>query len=132
MFVYAADGLYVKPQEVKVGILSRCFLIKANVISIKVLQIEIGQRYSVMIRLDQAPDNYYLRFASYPDGDMQQVIEGQAIVSYDVSLTRQSTLTMPKLTPYFFPGEHDEQQTEHGCHGRSLNHLDVDQRIDRG
>ncbi|RAR01519.1 Conidial pigment biosynthesis oxidase PcArbB [Stemphylium lycopersici] len=60
MFVYAADGLYV-------------------------LQISIGQRYSVMIKLDQAPSDYLLRFASYPYGDMQQVIEGQAIVSYNAN-----------------------------------------------
>ncbi|OJJ54694.1 hypothetical protein ASPSYDRAFT_49808 [Aspergillus sydowii CBS 593.65] len=65
MFVYAADGLYVEMQEVKV------------------LEIEIGQRYSVMIRLDQTPGNYYLRFATYPEGDMQQVLEGRAIVSYN-------------------------------------------------
>merc|ERR1712169_94952 len=67
MFVYAADGLYVKPQEVKV------------------LHVSIGQRYSVMVRLDQTPGNYYLRFASYPYGDMQQVIEDQAILSYQTN-----------------------------------------------
>lgn len=33
-----------------------------------------------MIRLAQPPGQYYLRFASYPVGDMQQVIKGQAIV----------------------------------------------------
>lgn len=38
-----------------------------------------------MIKLDQKPGNYYLRFATYPSGDMQQVLEGQAIVSYSVS-----------------------------------------------
>lgn len=38
-----------------------------------------------MIKLDQRPGNYYLRFATYPNGDMQQVLEGQAIVSYIVS-----------------------------------------------
>ncbi|KAK4979554.1 hypothetical protein LTR28_003965 [Elasticomyces elasticus] len=64
MFVYAADGLFVELQQ------------------LKVLYIAVGQRYSVMIKLDQKPGNYYLRFASYPGGDMQQVIEGQAIVSY--------------------------------------------------
>ncbi|KAL6405306.1 hypothetical protein AUP68_11057 [Ilyonectria robusta] len=69
MFVYAADGLYVKLQEVKV------------------LHMELGQRYSVMIRLDQVPGNYYLRFATFPSGDMQQVLEGKAIVSYNVSVT---------------------------------------------
>ncbi|TKA34861.1 hypothetical protein B0A49_13779, partial [Cryomyces minteri] len=36
-----------------------------------------------MIKLDQQPGAYLLRFASYPGGDMQQVIEGQAIVSYN-------------------------------------------------
>lgn len=41
-----------------------------------------------MIRLNQAPGQYYLRFASVPVGDMQQVIEDQAIVSYDVGLGR--------------------------------------------
>ncbi|PYI00346.1 hypothetical protein BO78DRAFT_355831 [Aspergillus sclerotiicarbonarius CBS 121057] len=65
MFVYAADGRYVEMQEVKI------------------LEIEIGQRYSVMVRLDQTPGRYYLRFASYPDDDMmKQVLEGQAVVSY--------------------------------------------------
>jgi hypothetical protein len=38
-----------------------------------------------MIKLDQPAGNYYLRFATYPNGDMQQVLEGQAIVSYNVS-----------------------------------------------
>src|SRR4051812_16653869 len=37
-----------------------------------------------MIRLDQMPGDYSFRFATYPDGDMQQVLEGQAIVSYSV------------------------------------------------
>ncbi|KAF2178466.1 multicopper oxidase [Zopfia rhizophila CBS 207.26] len=67
MFVYAADGLYVSLQEVKV------------------LQMSIGQRYSVMIKLDKAPGDYLLRLASYPYGDMQQVIEGQVIVSYNAT-----------------------------------------------
>ncbi|EWZ79220.1 hypothetical protein FOCG_18256 [Fusarium oxysporum f. sp. radicis-lycopersici 26381] len=66
MFVYAADGLYTKLQKVNV------------------LHMELGQRYSVMIKLDQSPGNYYLRFATFPSGDMQQVLEGQAIVSYNV------------------------------------------------
>ena len=46
----------------------------------------IGQRYSVMIKLDQPPSDYLLRFASYPYGDMQQVIEGQAVVSYNINV----------------------------------------------
>ena len=39
-----------------------------------------------MIRLDQAPRDYFLRFATYPNGHMQQILEGQAIVSYNVSI----------------------------------------------
>ncbi|KIW52031.1 hypothetical protein, variant 7 [Exophiala xenobiotica] len=74
MFVYAADGLYVEPQEVQV------------------LHISIGQRYSVMVRFDQKPGNYYLRFASYPYGDMQQVIEGQAILSYQTNGTNMTNM----------------------------------------
>lgn len=64
MFVYAADGLYVKVQEVKV------------------LPIAIGQRYSIIVRLDQSPGRYNLRFAATPIGDMQQVIEDVALVEY--------------------------------------------------
>ncbi|KAK9342670.1 multicopper oxidase-domain-containing protein [Lipomyces starkeyi] len=69
MFVYAADGLFVSLQEVKV------------------LHISIGQRYSVMIKLNQPPGDYLLRYASNPFGDMQQVIEGQAIISYNANST---------------------------------------------
>lgn len=61
----------------------------------QVLHISLGQRYSVMIRLDQVPGDYYLQFASYPTGDMQQVIEGQAILSYSMSLTsRQAAINI--------------------------------------
>ncbi len=38
-----------------------------------------------MIKLNQPIGNYYLRFATYPTGDMQQVLEGQAIVAYTVT-----------------------------------------------
>ena len=38
-----------------------------------------------MVKLNQTIGDYYLRFASIPDGDMQQILEGQAIVSYNVS-----------------------------------------------
>ncbi|KAJ9139015.1 Multicopper oxidase [Coniochaeta hoffmannii] len=65
MFVYAADGLFVELQEVKV------------------LHMALGQRYSVMIRLNQTAASYFLRFATFPVGDMQQVLEGQAIVTYN-------------------------------------------------
>jgi len=82
MIVYAADGLYVEPQEVKV------------------LHISIGQRYSVMVRLDQQQGMYSLRFASYPYGDMQQIIEGHAMMSYmDKNMTSGATLVEePSLT----------------------------------
>ncbi|OBT77742.1 hypothetical protein VF21_03851 [Pseudogymnoascus sp. 05NY08] len=48
----------------------------------QVLYSVLGQRYSVMIKLDQSPGNYFLRFATYPAGDMEQVLEDQAIISY--------------------------------------------------
>merc|ERR1712169_71219 len=67
MFVYAADGLYTNMQEVNV------------------LHMELGQRYSVMVKLNRAPGKHYLRFATFPSGDMQQVLEGQAIVLYNTS-----------------------------------------------
>ncbi len=52
----------------------------------------VGQRYSVMIKLDQTVGEYYLRFSSYPWGDMQQVMQGQAIVSYNVSTLQEPML----------------------------------------
>lgn len=82
MYVYAADGLYVEPREVKVSICEYTSSAGAKVQ--QVLHISIGQRYSVMVRLNQNSADYYLRYASYPYGDMQQVIEGQAIMSYQV------------------------------------------------
>ena len=45
-----------------------------------------------MIELNQPIGNYYLRFATYPTGDMQQVLEGQAIVAYTVS-------SLPSMSP---------------------------------
>ncbi|KAJ6446856.1 MICOS complex subunit mic19 [Purpureocillium lavendulum] len=65
MMVYAADGLYVQPQQVQV------------------LHMELGQRYSVMVKLDQEPGSYNLRYATYPSGDMQQVLQGRSVVVYD-------------------------------------------------
>jgi len=46
---------------------------------------ELGQRYSVMVKLDQEPGSYSLRYSTYPSGDMQQVLQGRSIVVYDVS-----------------------------------------------
>ncbi|KAK0615537.1 Laccase abr2 [Lasiodiplodia hormozganensis] len=77
MHVYAADGFYVKPQEV--------------------------QRYSVMVKLDQMPGNYTLRFASYPYGsDMQQVIEGQATIVYqgDTGMAMPMNMTSHVSAPW--------------------------------
>lgn len=59
---------------------------------------ELGQRYSVMIKLDQSPGDYYLRFATFPSGDMQQILEGRAIVSYEVSVLVLVWLRWPTKT----------------------------------
>merc|ERR1711939_122430 len=83
MFVYAADGLFVKMQE------------------IEVLPIGLGERYSVMIKLDQTPGEYLLRFAATPVGDMQQVIEDAAVVRYKRSVNESSFSDIdssPKMT----------------------------------
>ena len=88
MFVYAADGLYVGLKEVNVSVLDvPDDSSGADDVSNKVVYIEIGQRYSVMVKLNQRAGNYYLRFQSFPMGDMQQVIEGQAVVEYTASST---------------------------------------------
>ncbi|ERF69138.1 hypothetical protein EPUS_01094 [Endocarpon pusillum Z07020] len=95
MFVYAADGLYVEPQE---G-----------------LHLSFGQRYSVIVGLDQTPGNYYVRFASYPYGDMQQVIEGQAILSYQTngtSMTNMHTVDDSGLTWMLVNGSAKPNATE--------------------
>ncbi|KFY02596.1 hypothetical protein V490_00449, partial [Pseudogymnoascus sp. VKM F-3557] len=76
MYVYASDGLFVALQEVKV------------------LYLALGQRYSVMIKLDQSPGNYFLRFATYPAGDMQQVLEEQAIISYSDSTANSTSMSV--------------------------------------
>jgi hypothetical protein len=47
-----------------------------------------------MIKLDQSPGNYSLRFATYPAGDMQQVLEDQAIVSYIVGISISTTVVV--------------------------------------
>ncbi|KAF5712261.1 Cupredoxin [Fusarium mundagurra] len=87
MFVYAADGLYTNLQEVNV------------------LHMELGQRYSVMVKLDQSPGNYYLRFATFPSGDMQQVLEGQAIVSYNAdSSSKTDVMEDPAMSWMYING----------------------------
>merc|ERR1712093_785967 len=75
MYVYAADGLFVNLQEVKV------------------LHMAVGQRYSVMIKLNQMPGDYSLRFATFPTGDMRQVLEGQAVVHYSNSSMMNGTMS---------------------------------------
>ena len=87
MYVYMADGLYVDVQNVKVcGIqpyIMHCFIATDY---IQVLEIGIGQRYSVLIKLDQTSGSYAFRYATYPAGDMQQLLQGHSIVSYNVNL----------------------------------------------
>lgn len=82
------------------------------------MELEIGQRYSVMIRLENRPGDCYLRFATYPDGDMQQVLEGQAIMSYNVNkLGYQCSPIMRWLTfRVLFVDWHDKQKCANGCH----------------
>ena len=59
---------------------------------------ELGQRYSVMVKLDQEPGDCYLRFATYPSGEMQQVLQDKAIISYSVSIS--STYKSIKLIKF--------------------------------
>jgi len=96
MYVYAADGLYTALQEVKVS--SSSLDIMGQTDSFQVLYLSIGQRYSVMIKLNQPIGNYYLRFSTYPSGDMQQVLEGQAILAYTVGIIRNSSPEIQRLT----------------------------------
>lgn len=60
MYVYEVDGRYIEPQLVQ---------------SIPIYN---GERYSVMVRLDQDPANYTMRVA----GNGNQVISGFATVAY--------------------------------------------------
>ena len=64
MWIYAVDGVYVSPRE---------YLI---------LTVHIGQRYQVMVPLTQPSGNFFIRVASFPTGDMQQVLESKAILWY--------------------------------------------------
>ncbi len=87
MYVYAADGLFTALQEVKAS--SSSSDITGQTDFFQVLYLSIGQRYSVMIKLNQPVGNYYLRYSTYPTGDMQQVLEGQAIVAYKVGIIQK-------------------------------------------
>jgi len=55
-----------------------------------------------MVRLDQEPRTYSLRFASYPYGDMQQIIEGQAMMAYQnngtMTTSEMAMVQDPQLT----------------------------------
>lgn len=97
MFVYAADGLFVNMQEVEVR-LTKGEISHMTSLTIQVLPINIGERYSVMVRLDQKPGDYYLRFAATPVGDMQQVLEDAAVVQYERSV-HESDMTAMELSP---------------------------------
>ena len=64
MWVYAVDGVYIKPKLVDA------------------FQMYNGERYSVMIKLDQEPGDYTIRIANFlPD----QLISGYANLSYNNS-----------------------------------------------
>lgn len=79
-----------------------------------------------MIRLDQTPRDYAFRFATYPTGDMQQVLEGQAIVTYTVrpDPVRHSLLA-------FTDSKQEPDGDEHldGSSERPNLGVDVDKRI---
>ena len=58
----------------------------------------IGERYSVMVKLDQRPGDYYLRFAATPLGDMQQIVEDAAVVQYERGV-HESSMTAMESSP---------------------------------
>ncbi|KAF4469744.1 hypothetical protein FALBO_3355 [Fusarium albosuccineum] len=94
MLVYDADGLFVELQEVKV------------------LHIELGQLYSVMVRLDQEPGNYYLRSSKDVMQDPSMTwtyINGSA--KSDASVVKPE-----KLTPF-----EDDASPPGGAAYRTLN-----------
>lgn len=68
-----------------------------------------------MIKLDQSPGQYYLRFAAVPIGDMQQVIEGTALVEYTfngtASLNHTISLANVSAKPPF--GIYDDLEAVH-------------------
>lgn len=53
-----------------------------------------------MIRVNQPPTQYPLRFASCPIGDMQQVISDVAVVAYDGALNAASSCTDTDVSIY--------------------------------
>jgi len=65
---------------------ARNSLIEGKINNLQVLYLSLGQRYSVLIKLDQMYGNYSLHFATYLTGDMRQGLENQAVVSYTVRL----------------------------------------------
>jgi FtsP/CotA-like multicopper oxidase with cupredoxin domain len=72
MYVYAADGRYIEPQLVDA------------------LTIFNGERYSVLIKLDQEVGQYAIRV---PNVNLNQVISGFAVLSYAGSTGPSSTAT---------------------------------------
>jgi hypothetical protein len=70
-----------------------------------------------MIKLDQPVGKYYLRFESFPMGDMQQVIEGKAVVEYTASpMTDRQIIS---LIVDILGGRDVFQQHEFKLYGRS-------------
>lgn len=47
-----------------------------------------------MVKLDQKPGEYYLRFAATPLGDMQQIVEDSAVVQYERGVHESSMTAM--------------------------------------
>ncbi len=79
-----------------------------------------------MIKLDQPVGKYYLRFESFPMGDMQQVIEGKAVVEYIASpMTDRQIIS---LIVDILGGRDVFQQHEFKLYGRSGS-LDSQKRL---
>ncbi|KDQ08359.1 hypothetical protein BOTBODRAFT_191846 [Botryobasidium botryosum FD-172 SS1] len=78
LYVYAADGQYHHPQIVDV------------------VTIPIGERYQVMIKLDQPAADYTIRIAA--DG-LPQYISGYAVLSYTKSCDDVVTSLPPDVNP---------------------------------
>lgn len=102
MMVYAVDGLYVDLSEIQVLIGSIRTGNQLFTDWFQVLHPSIGARYSVLVRLNPKLGNYYIRTTTYPYGEMQQVLQSKAILSYKVC-SRSCSFTSNALTsPTFF------------------------------
>ena len=64
MWVYAADGSYINPQKVQV------------------ITLPLGERLSVMVKLDQQPGRYAMRYGIDATGAPPQLIQGISYLDY--------------------------------------------------